>query len=804
MKRQIKKAAVLGSGVMGMGIAAHLAGAGIEVVLLDIVPPELTEDDKKKGITTDKPAFRNRFATNAIQAALKARQSPFLSKDDVELVTPGNFEDHAKLLMDCDWIIEVVVENLPIKQKVMKMVEKNWNKSAIISTNTSGLPLKEIAEKLNPETKKHFLGTHFFNPVRFMYLLEIIPMKETKKEIVTFIAEFCENVLGKGVVFGKDTPNFVANRLGVAGTIGTANMMEEIGMTIDEVDQIFGVPMAHPKSAIFRTSDMVGIDTLVHIAHNTAGRVPPKEAEKYFTLPTWIEKMVEKRLLGDKSGSGFYKRVDKKKSLVIDPDTLEYKEKDGEKFDALAMAAFTADPAERVKSVIGGDDRASKFARQATFDQLLYAAERVSTIADNVVEMDNAMKWGYNFEIGPFETWDGIGLKQSIKDMESEGFKVPKKVKDMLAAKKTSFYKEKAGKKYFYDFRSKTYKEVERNPKVIILSELKKDKKKIVESRNTATLMDIGDGVYLVEYHSPMNSLDQDMWELMRKAVDLAMNKGVGVVIGNQSGGMPGAFSAGANIVNVLEGAKTGAWKQIEEGIKFFQDTNQYMYYSPVPVVSAPYGLALGGGAEVGMASNKMICHYDLFMGLVEVGVGLIPAGGGCMMLLKHYQNFIPRNVKLQDLQPFTAPLLQQIATATVSGSAANARELGFLRPWDRIIFNKQHLIGEAKKEVLLMAEAGFTPPRKEKIQVMGDQLRGVANAFVQDMVLGGYASEYDAFVLKKIAHILGGGYVAENSWVDEEVILELEREAFVDLCKQQKTQERLEHMLKTGKPLRN
>jgi 3-hydroxyacyl-CoA dehydrogenase len=804
MKRQIKKAAVLGSGVMGMGIAAHLAGAGIEVVLLDIVPLELTENDKKKGITTDNPAFRNRFATNAIQAALKAKQSPFLSKEDAALVKPGNFEDHAKLLKDCDWIIEVVVENLKIKQKVMNMVEKNWNKNAIIATNTSGLPLKEIAEKLKPETKKHFLCTHFFNPVRYMYLLEIIPMKETKKEIVTFISEFCENVLGKGVVFGKDTPNFIANRLGMAGSVGTINMMQELGMTIDETDQIFGVPLGRPKSALFRTSDMVGIDTMVHIARNTAGRVPPKEAEKFFTMPGWIEKMVEKGLLGDKSGSGFYKRVDKRKFLVIDPETLEYKEKDGEKFDAIAMSAFIADPAERVKNVISGEDRASEFAKKATYDQLVYSAELVNKIADNVVEMDNAMKWGYNFEAGPFETWDGIGLKQSIKDMEAEGFKVPKNIKDMIAAKKTSFYIEKAGKKHYYDFRSKTYKEIERNPKAIVLSEVKKNKKTIIESRNTATLIDIGDGVYLVEYHSPMNSLDQDMMELMRKAVDLAVDKGVGVVIGNQAGGMPGAFSAGANIVQVLEGAKTGAWKEIEEGIKYFQDTNQYMCYSPVPVVSAPYGLALGGGAEVAMASNKMVCHYNLFMGLVEVGVGLIPAGCGCMRLLKHYQNFIPRNVKLQDLQPFAAPLLQQIGTATVSGSAAHARELGFLRPWDKIIFNKEHLIGEAKKEVLLMAQAGFTPPRKEKIQVMGDQLRGVVNAFVQDMVLGGYASEYDAFVLRKIAYILGGGYVAENSMVDEDYILELEREVFVDLCKEEKTQARLEHMLKTGKPLRN
>jgi 3-hydroxyacyl-CoA dehydrogenase len=804
MKMEIKKVAVLGSGVMGMGIAAHIASAGYEVVLLDIVPPELSDANKKKGLTKESPAFRNSFANNAILMASKAKQSPFMVKDDVSHVTPGNFEDHQKLLKDCDWIIEVVVENLKIKQKVMNMVYKNWNGKAIVSTNTSGLPLKEISEKMKPELKKNFLGTHFFNPVRFMHLLEIIPMKETNKNIVKFIADFCENELGKGIVYGKDTPNFVANRIGVGGMIGTMNLMEELEMTIDETDQIFGPAMGRPKSALFKTADLVGLDVMGHVAHNTATRVKPAEAKKYFTLPDYVEKMIKKGMLGNKTKGGFYKRLEKRIFHIVDKDTLDYKEKDGEKFKNLAMFSFIADPAERIKAVINSEGRAGDFAKKATYDQLIYAANRIPEIANSVVEVDNGMKWGFNFDVGPFEAWDGIGLKSSIKDMEEMGFKVPKKIKDMVSAKKTSFYKSKGGNKLAYDFKRKTYEKIEENPKVISLAEIKKNKKNIIEDRNSVTLIDIGDGVYCVEYHSPMNSLDTDMWEVTRKAVDLAAEKGVGVVIGNQAPGMPGAFCAGANIGVVLQGAKEKQWDLIKEQVQYFQETCQYTKYSPVPVVAAPFGLALGGGAEVSMGANKIVCHHDLFMGMVEPGVGLIPAGGGCMNLLKNYQNFIPKNAAMNNLQPFAAALLQMIGTAQVSNSAANAKEMGFLRPYDKIIYNKRQLIGEAKKEVLLMAEAGFKAPRKEKIQVMGDQLRGVANAFVQDMVYGSYATEYDAVILKKLAHVLGGGYVSENSYVEEDYILELEREVFVELCANEKTQQRLEHMLTTGKPLRN
>jgi 3-hydroxyacyl-CoA dehydrogenase len=806
MKRHVSKVGVLGSGVMGMGITAHLAGAGLEVVMLDIVPPDLSEEDKKKGITVDAPDFRNRFAAGALAKALKEnpQSGPFLHRDDAELITVGNFEDHADLLKGCDWIIEVVVENLKIKQNVMKMVEKNWNKEAILSTNTSGIPLKEISEKMKPEMKKVFLGTHFFNPVRFMHLLEVIPFKETDRKVVEFIADFCEKRLGKGVVYGKDTPNFVANRIGVAGMIGTINLMLELGMKIDETDQIFGTPLGRPKSALFRTADMVGLDTLVHIAHNTTQYVKPEEARKYFTLPKWIEGMVEKKYLGNKTGSGFYRKLDKRTFKIIDPETLDYVDQSGEKFESLALSGFITDVGERIKSVVNGEGRESQFAKRAIYDQLVYAAERVGEICDSVVEIDNGMKWGFNFDVGPFEAWDALGLKESVAHMEAHGCKVPKKIKDMMGAKVKSFYKEKAGRKYYYDFKKKDYLPIEESDEVVNLVDLKKDARKVIDSRKTASIIDIGDGVYCVEFHSIMNSLDQDMWEMMRKAVDLAAEKGVGVVIGNQAPGMPGAFSAGANIGLILEGARSKQWDVIKGGLKYFQETNTYMTYSPVPVVAAPYGMTLGGGAEVAMSCNKMVCHHDLFMGLVEVGVGVIPGGGGCMLLLRHYQNFVPKNAAMNNLQPFVAPVLQMIGTATVSNSAAHARDLGFVRPGDKIAFNKRHLIGLAKKEVLAMAELGFVPPRPQKYQVMGDQLRGVANAFVQDMVLGGYATEYDAFILRKLAHILGGGYVSENSWVPEDYLLELEREVFVELCAQEKTQARLEHMLKTGKPLRN
>jgi len=796
-KREIKKAAVLGAGVMGSQIAAHLASTGIEVFLLDIVPPNLTEEEKKI------PANRNRFAAKGLEGQVKSKQSGLMSKSDAERVRVGNFEDNMDWLKECDFIIEAVVEDLKIKQDLFARVKNYWNGNAIVATNTSGIPLKKIATVLDPEMQKYFVGIHFFNPVRFMHLCEVIPWLKTKKDIVEFMAQWVERELGKGVVLAKDTPNFVANRVGVGGLIYAIRTMVEMGLRIEEADLVMGPPMGRPKSAMFRTADMVGLDTLVHIAHNTSAVVKAEEAEAYFKLPEFIEKMVEKKLLGNKTDGGFYKRLDKKTFKVIDPKTLEYVDQKTEKSDKLALIAFEKDPGKRIKAVVNMDDKYGRYAWKCFAGSSIYAAEKVGEICDTIVDIDNGMKWGFNFDLGPFEAWDAVGLKESVARMKAEGFKVPKKIEDMLKKKAKSFYLTKAGKRYYWDFKKQKYVQIPDNPNIIILKDLR-SQKKVIEQGPTSSIIDLGDGVYCVEFHSVMNALDSSMWNMLSRAVDLAEEKGVGLVIGNQTNEIPGAFSAGANINVILEGARTGQFKMIEQEVKSFQDANLKLYYSKIPVVATPHGLTLGGGAEVAMSSNKMVAAADLYMGLVEVGVGLIPGGGGTMLLLRNWQGYIPKRAEIRDLTPFIQPVFESIAMARTSNSAAEAREMGFLRPQDKILFNRDHLIAEAKREVLAMAMAGFKPPEKVKLRVMGENFRGMVNAVLYNMTKGNYASEYDAFIARKLAWVLSGGNVPENSLVSEEDILTLERQVFVELCAEKKTQERLEHMLKTGKPLRN
>jgi 3-hydroxyacyl-CoA dehydrogenase len=554
---------------------------------------------------------------------------------------------------------------------------------------------------------------------------------------------------------------------------------------------------------MFRTADLVGLDTLVHIARNTAPLVKPDEADLYFTLPAFIEKMVEKKLLGNKTDAGFYKRLDKKKFQVIDPKTAEYRDQAGEKFEALGLIAFEPDPGKRIKALLKSGGRAGEFAWKVFAGTSVYAAERIPEIADTVVEIDNAMRWGFNFDLGPFEAWDAVGLKESIARMKLEGIKVPKKIDDMLKAKKTSFYKNVKGKVSYYDFKKKDYVPVPPNPNLLLLKS-QKDQNKVVATCPTATLLDLGDGVFGVEFHSTMNALDEAMMKMMNTGVDKAEAEGAGLVIGNQTNALPGAFSAGANINVVLQGAKAGQFGEIERVVKYFQDTNQRLKYSSVPVVSTPHGLTLGGGAEVCMGSNQMIAAADLYMGMVEVGVGLIPGGGGCMNLLKQHQNFIPKQVVMDNLQPLVVPVFEMIAMAKTSNSAQEAREMGLLRPCDRIIFNRDHQLAAAKRAVLGMHLAGFKPPERAKIQVMGDSLRGAVDVVLYNMRQGNYASDYDVFIAKKLAWVLCGGDAREGTFVDEEELLVLEREVFVALCHEEKTQKRLEHMLMTGKPLRN
>ena len=801
MVRKIRKAAVIGSGVMGGGIAALLASAGIKTLMLDIVPFDLTEEEKKD------PKARNRMVKAGYDNLLTIQPALLMQKKDIGLISIGNLEDDFDQLADCDWIVEVVVENLKVKQDLFARIDKVRKAGTVVSSNTSGIPLKAMSEGLSDDFRKHFLGTHFFNPVRYMHLLEIIPGEETDKDLLCFMADFGERILGKGIVWAKDTPNFVGNRIGVQGMVKSMQLMVEEGLSIQEVDALFGPTLGRPKTAMFKTSDLVGLDTMGHVARNSFELVTDEEEKKDFVIPEFVNQMIEKKLLGKKTQAGFYK-TDltpewKKVRKVINPETLEYEDWQKVDFPCLAEAKKAKTLAEKIRTVVYGDDKGARFAWKAVANQLIYSANRIPEISDTIVEIDNAMKWGYNFEMGPFETWDAIGVQESVAKMETDGLTVPAKVKDMLAAGVTSFYKTENGKVSFYDFDTKGYKEVVVSESNISLAALK-GSGKLVKTCDSASLVDLGDGVFCCEFHTKMNALNAEIIQFMDEAMDYVDENGVGLVIGNQAGGMPGAFSAGADLVQVGTAAKTNRLDEVDQMIRALHAVIQKETYSPFPVVAAPYGLALGGGCEVCLAADRIVAHAELYMGLVEIGVGLLPGGGGCKNLWKKAVNSIPSHVKDVDLSKFFIPTFMNIATAKVSMSAAQARAAGFLGPQDRIVFNRDLLIGEAKKEVLRMADAGYAPPAKKKLKVLGAAAEGMVNGEIFNMQSAGYVSEYDAFLARRIATVVGGGDVRTNSEVDEEVILNLEREAFIDFLKQDKTLARIDHMLKTGKPLRN
>ncbi|MEZ4525528.1 MAG: 3-hydroxyacyl-CoA dehydrogenase NAD-binding domain-containing protein [Desulfobacterales bacterium] len=801
MVRKIRKAAVIGSGVMGSGIAALLASAGIKTLLLDIVPFDLKEEEKNN------PAARNRIVKAGYDNMLKAQPALLMQKKDADLISIGNMEDDFSKLSECDWIVEVVVENLKIKQDLFKRIEPVRKKDAIVSSNTSGIPLKKMTEGLSGEFKQHFLGTHFFNPVRYMKLLELIPGEETSPEVLSFIAEFGEKKLGKGIVWAKDTPNFVGNRIGVHGIVKTMQLMVEDGLTIPEVDALFGTAMGRPKTAMFKTTDLVGLDTMGHVARNTYDLVADDEQRDSFAVPEFVNQMIAKKFLGNKTKGGFYK-TDltpewKKIRKVININTLEYEEYGKAEFPCLEAAKKAKTLPEKIKAVVYGDDKGAKFAWKAMAWALVYAANRVPEISDTIVEIDNAMKWGYNFEMGPFETWDAIGVAESVEKMTVSGIPVPENVKKMLAAGNKTFYKIEKGKTLYFDFATNTYKPVAVSENMISLAALRADSK-VVKSCNSASLIDLGDGVFCCEFHSKMNALNGEIVNFIGDALDYVEENGVGLVIGNQAGGMPGAFSAGGDLFYMAGLAKEGKFAEIDAFLKTAQDGLQKARYASFPVVAAPYGLALGGGCEVCLAADRIVAHAELYMGLVEIGVGLLPAGGGCTNLWKKIVSSIPDAVTGADLCSFFIPVFQTIAMAKVSSSAADARAIGFLGPQDRIVFNRDHLIGEAKKEVLKMVEEGYTPPVKRKIPVAGQAGQGMVHAELFNMQNGGFVTEYDVFLARRIAFVISGGEVRKNSEVYEDLLLKLERDAFVDFWKQEKTAARVEHMLKTGKPLRN
>ncbi|MBT8365252.1 MAG: enoyl-CoA hydratase/isomerase family protein [Deltaproteobacteria bacterium] len=801
MPRKIRTAAVIGSGVMGGGIAALLAAAGVKTLLLDIVPFDLKEEEKYD------PAARNRIAKAGLDALLGSNPSLLMQKKDVNRITIGNLEDDFEKIAEMDWIIEVVVENLQIKQDLLQRIEKVRTKGTIVSSNTSGIPLQAMSEGLSREFKQHFLGTHFFNPVRYMKLLEIIPGRETLLEVLEFMADYGERTLGKGIVWAKDTPNFVANRIGVQGMVKAIQLMVDNGLTIPEVDALFGSVLGRPKTAMFKTADLVGLDVLAHVAKNTYDLVQTDEARDSFKMPQFVNTMIEKNWLGKKSQSGFYKTELmpdwQKVRKVIDPASLEYAEYEPATFPCLENAKKAKSLPQKMQAVIYGDDTGAQFAWKAVANNLIYAANRIPEISDTIVEIDNAMKWGFNFAMGPFETWAAIGLQRSVARMERNGLAVPEKVKKMLAAGCTAFYKTDNGRRFYYDFADETYREQVISANIISLASLKSSDK-VVKENESVSLIDLGDDVFCLEIHTKMNALNQEIVEFLPLVQETVDANAAGLVIGNQAGGMPGAFSAGANLADVAVAVQEERFEDLAKMILGLQYGLLNLRYAPFPVVAAPFGLALGGGCELCLTADKLIAHAELYMGQVEIGVGLVPAGGGGLNLWRKFLESVPEVVTDMDLAKFFIPVFMSIAMAKVSMSAAEARANGFLGPQDRIVFNRDHLIGEAKKEVLKMVEQGYVPPLKGKIKVLGQAAQGMVAVQIADMTNGGFISEYDAYLGGKIAYIISGGDVRDNAEVDEDVILALEREAFIDLLKQEKTQARIEHMLKTGKPLRN
>ncbi len=802
MQTKIRKVAVIGSGVMGGGIAALLAAAGIQTQLLDIIPPDLKDDEQKD------PLARNRIVKSGLDNLAGAKPALLMQSKDLDLITIGNLEDDFDQLSDCDWIVEVVVENLAVKHKLFERIESIRKPGSIVSSNTSGIPLKAMSEGRSDEFKQHFLGTHFFNPVRYMKLLEIIPGEQTLDTILDFMADFGERILGKGIVWAKDTPNFVGNRIGIHGMVKSMQVMLEDGLSIPEVDALFGPVMGRPKTAMFKTADLVGLDVLGHVAANTYDLVTEDEDRESFKIPEFVATMIANNQLGKKTQAGFYK-TDltpewQKIRKVINPQTLDYDTYEAPEFACLAEAKKADTLEAKINAVVYGDDKGADFAWKALACNLIYSANRIPEISDTIVEIDNAMKWGFNFEMGPFETWDAIGLAKSVDRMKAEGLTIPAHIDKMLADGHSTFYKTDNGQRYFYDFASATYQPIKVSANIISLGD-RKVAGKTALSNEHATLVDLDDGVFCLEFHSKMNSLNQNIIQAIHDSIDYVNQNGIGLVFANQAGGMPGAFSAGADLAAVRQAVTENRLAEIEQMIKNLQYGLVNARYAPFPVVAAPYGLALGGGCEVCLVSDRIVAHADLYMGLVEFGVGLLPAGGGCLALWRNFIEAVPEAAMADiDLTRLFIPAFMAVAMAKVSMSAAEARANGFLKPTDRIIMNRDYLVGEAKKEVLRMVDAGYAPPVKRKIKVLGEAAQGMASTQIADMQRAKYISEYDAFVLKRIAHVMSGGSIRANSTIDEDVILTLEREAFVDLLQEEKTLARIDHMLKTGKPLRN
>lgn len=799
--RKIKTAAVLGAGTMGAGIAALLAGAGIKVHLLDIVPKELTPEEKAKGLTLQNPLVRNRIANAGLQRALKASPALFYDPNDAQLITIGNTEDNVDRLAEADWIVEAAFERLDVKQEIFAKIERFRAPDAIVSSNTSGLALKSITAKASPELKQRTLITHFSNPVRYMKLLEIVPGEETDPEILAFITEFAERRLGKGVVLAKDTPNFICNRIGIFGICYLLKVMQEGGYKVEEIDAIFGPSLGRPKSAVFRTVDLVGLDVMADVIKNIYVNLPHDPRRDIYRLPSFIEKMLSSGLLGRKAGKGFYQEQTvngKREFWVFDYQTLDYRPQEKCDFPSLAQASQQASVGDKIKAVAYADDRAGRIAWKALSETLLYTADLIPEISDNICSVDNAMKWGFNWELGPFETWDALGVRQSVERLQREGRPVPKLVENLLK-RGESFYPKKETKRLYFDVPRSDYRELPRPAGVLRLTDLKEDKKRVIKETPGASLVDLGDGVACLEFHTYMNTVDADVIEMLKVSLAEVDKNFAGLVIGNEGQN----FCVGANIGLVLGAIQSQQWGVLEQMVKAFQDANMAIKYFEKPVVAAPFNMTLGGGAEIVLHCPRVRAHSELYIGQVEFGVGLIPAAGGCKELWVRHIDNLPEEANV-DLFPFLQRVFELIGLAKVATSAKEARKLGFLRREDKITFNRDRLMADAKQEVLAMAQAGYEPPRMKKFKVTGKTGYAALQVAIKNFQWGKRITDHEALMAKGLAKVLTGGDVEIGTEVTEQHLLDLEREVFLSLCGTPKTQERIQHMLMTGRPLRN
>ena len=802
MKRSIRNAAVLGAGTMGSRIAAHLANAGVSCCLLDVVPNELSPREARKGLALESPQVRSRPARQGVEAGLKSRPGAFFVPDVARRIRVGNFEDHLHWVKDCDWVIEAVAENREIKRSLLSRVAPLRTPGTIISSNTSGLSLTSLAEGMDDDFRRHWLGTHFFNPPRFMRLLELIPTPDTLPDVVEALSDFGDRVLGKGVVVAKDAPNFIANRIGAFVTGNILRVMAEEGYSIEEIDALTGPAMGLPKSATFRTLDLVGLDLAVQVGRNLYEAVPSDVRREAFRFPPFVEDMLQRKLLGDKTGSGFYKKVKSAQGseiLTLDLESFEYRPGRKPKLPSLEMARNVENTPQRVSTLFHSRDRTGEFYRRMLGDVFHYAASRIPEISDDVVSVDRAMRWGYGWECGVFELFDAVGVEKVADQWEKQSQPVPPLVERLLKSGKKAFYRRSGGQTSYFDLGGGQYQALEERPGVVFLSPLHAAGKRIQKNAG-ASLVDLGDGVLCLEFHSKLNTLGADTMEMIQAGMKRLSEDFDALVIGNEAAN----FSAGANLMLVLLAIQEEEWEEIDEMVRAFQGAAMSLKYAAKPVVSAPFGLTLGGGVEIALHSARVRAAAESYMGLVETGVGLIPAGGGAKEMLLRAIETLPATIDSDPLVNITK-IFETIGMGKISTSAEDARRLGFLRDHDSISPNPDRLIADAKQEALALVRGGYQPPRPpEDIPVFGEPVFSALKLGLYLMRRAEFITEYDVVVGTKLAGVLSGGPLSGKQAVNEQYLLDLEREAFLSLCGEPRTEARIQHMLKTGKSLRN